>query len=115
MKGLISSSETVGRFEHEGRQWDVCATSEADYDEPRAELVVQLDCFARPADPRARETHVRVPWLPRPAEVREGVSHAEAPELAREIFRRWARQVRASVHRDGNSTTPIHHDTEIHH
>ncbi len=114
MKGLISSSEAVGWFEREGREWEVCATSEADYDEPRSELVVQLDCFARPADPRARETHVSVPWLPRPAEVREGVSHAEAPELAREIFRRWARQVRGSVHHNAKPSTPLHHDTEIH-
>lgn len=85
MKGLISSREAVGWFEREGRQWEVCATSEADYDEPRSELVVQFGCFARPADPRARETHISVAWLPRPAEVREGVSHAEAPELAGDI------------------------------
>lgn len=96
MKRIISSSEIVGQFERDGKEVEVCATSEADFDEATSKLVVVLDCFLRPVGVREKEAHWPATWLPHRQEARETVSHAEAPEVARDVFHRWVRRVRES-------------------
>jgi hypothetical protein len=102
MKRLISSSEIIGLFTREDHEFEVCATGEANFDEGKSELIIELDNFIRPVDLRAKEAHLSADWLPRKRALKESVSQDEAVDLAKDIFQRWVGKVRQSI------PSPIH-------
>ena len=102
MKRLISSSEIIGLFTRDDHEFEVCATGEANFDEGKSELIIELDNFIRPVDLRAKEAHLSADWLPRKLALKESVSQDEAVDLAKDIFQRWVGKVRQSI------PSPIH-------
>ena len=102
MKRLISSSEIIGLFTREDHEFEVCAAGEANFDEGKSELIIELDNFIRPVDLRAKEAHLPADWLPRKRALKESVSQDEAVDLAKDIFQRWVGKVRQSI------PSPIH-------
>ena len=102
MKRIISSSEIIGLFTRDDHEFEVCATGEANFDEGKSQLIVELDSFIRPVDLRAKEAHLAVAWLPRKQTLKESVSPDETVDLAKDIFHRWVGKVRQSV------PSPIH-------
>ncbi len=105
MKKIISSSEIIGSFTRDKRELEVCATGEADFDEVKSQLTMELDSFIRPVDIRVKEEHLAPEWLPKKEILRESVSREEALDLAKEIFHRWVAKVRQSV------PSPMHTNT----
>jgi hypothetical protein len=97
MKRLISSSEIIGLITREDHEFEVCATGEANFDEGKSQLMVELDSFIRPVDLRAKEAHLPADWLPRKQTLKESVTQDEAVDLAKDIFHRWVGKVRQSV------------------
>ena len=97
MKRIISTSEIIGSFTRDEREFEVCATAEANLDESKSQLVVALDSFVRSVDICAKEKHLPADWLPKKQNVKESVSPEEAPDLAKDIFHRWVGKVRQSV------------------
>ncbi len=104
MKRVISTSEIIGSFARDGREFEVCATAEADFDETSSQLQLELDSFIRPVDLRSKEKHLPTDWLPKKQNLKESVSQDEATDLAKEIFHRWVGKVRQSV------PLPIHNN-----
>ncbi len=102
MKRVFSTSQIIGPFRRGGQDLEACATGEAQYDEERSKLVMELDSFVRPANLRSKEEHFQTGWLPTKQSFIESVSPDEAPDLARDIFHRWVGTVRQSV------TSPVH-------
>jgi len=100
---IISSSEIIGQFTRDEHEFEVCATAEANFDEPQSQLLMELDSFVRPVDIRLKEQHLPAEWLPKKQRFKESVSHEEAVELAKDIFHRWVGKVRQSI------PVPIHH------
>lgn len=102
MKRIISTSEILGSFTREDREFEVCASAEADFDDANSRLLIDLDSFIRPVDMRAKEKHLPADWLPGKQSLKESVSQDDAVELAKDIFHRWVGKVRQSV------PSPIH-------
>jgi hypothetical protein len=97
MKRIVCASEIVASFTKEKEELEVCATEEANFDEGRSQLLVELNSFVRPVDPRSKLKVFVADWLPKKQSLRESVSQEEAAEVAREIFHRWAGKVREAV------------------
>ena len=104
MKRIISTSEIIGSFTRGENEFEVCATAEADFDEAKSQLLLELDSFIRPVDIRSKEKHLPTDWLPKKQRLKESVSQDEAVTLAKEIFHRWVGKVRQSV------PLPIHNN-----
>lgn len=102
MKRIISSSEIIGSFTRDDHEFEVCASAEADFDEAKSQLLLDLDSFIRPVDIRSKEKHLPADWLPKKESLKESVSQEDAVSLAKEIFHRWVGKVRQSV------PSPIH-------
>lgn len=102
MKRIISTSEIIGSFTRDDHEFEVCASAEADFDEEKSQLLLDLDSFIRPVDIRSKEKHLPADWLPKKQSLKESVSRDEAVELTKEIFHRWVGKVRQSV------PSPIH-------
>jgi hypothetical protein len=102
MKRIFSSSQIIGPFTRDKQALQACATAEAQYDEERSQLVIELDSFVRSANLRAKEEHLHTNWLPKKQSLTESVSADEAPDLARDIYHRWIGRVRQSV------ASPVH-------
>jgi hypothetical protein len=97
MKKIYSSSQIVGGFTVGKKEFEACATGDAQFDEENSRLVMNLDSFIRPVDLVSKEEHLQAGWLPQTENVREGVSSEEAPDLAREIFHRWVHKVQQAM------------------
>jgi hypothetical protein len=97
MKRVIDTSEALGRVEVPEGVCELCASADAGFDEVASRLVVRLEAFLRPADLLAKERHFRASWLPENEIVTESVAREECHEVAREIFQRWVRKVRAAA------------------
>lgn len=104
MKRIISTSEIIGSFTRDEREFEICATAEAEFDESKSQLLLSLDSFIRPVDIRSKEQHLSADWLPKKQSLKESVSQDEAVDLAKEIFHRWVGKVRQSV------PSPIHNN-----
>ena len=102
MKRIISTSEIIGSFTRGEHKFEVCATAEADFDESKSQLLLDLDSVVQPVDIWSKEHHLPADWLPKKQQLKESVSQDEAVELAKEIFHRWVGKVRQSV------PSPIH-------
>ena len=97
MKRIFSTTQIVGPFRMGGEDFEVYAIGEAQYDEERSQLVLELDSLVRPVNFRSREQHLHADCLPKKQLFKESVSQDEAPELARDIFHRWVGTVRQSI------------------
>ena len=97
MKRVIAISEALGTVDTADGSCEVCASSDAGYDETNGRLIVTLDAFLRTTSLRAKEKQFRTDWLPKPEIVTERVEQGEAGEVARDIFHRWARKVREAA------------------
>ena len=96
MKTILSTSEIIGFVAHAESELEICATAEANFDEGKSQMEVELNSFVRPVDDYSREKPVCPCWLPKKQTAREIVSRSEALELARDIFHRWVGRVRQS-------------------
>jgi hypothetical protein len=102
MKQAINTSEVLGVVDLPEGRCELCASSEASFDEGTGRLIVQLEAFLRPSDLRAKERHFRASWIPVDETVSESVGREECHEVAREVFHRWVRKVREAA-------PPLHH------
>ena len=93
MKRIYSSSQIIGGFTKEEKEFEVCATAEGQFDEERSQLLMELDSFVRAVDLVAKEEHLQAGWLPKKERLKESVSLEEAPDMAREIFHRWVHKI----------------------
>jgi hypothetical protein len=97
MKRIISISEVVESRAAPQGTLEVLATAEADYDEAKALLLVELDSFAKIADRRGHDERVAQAGLPAKQTVRETVGPEDAVSAAKDIFHRWAGRVRQAM------------------
>ena len=97
MKQVIDTSEVLGTLETPEGIREVCVSADAQFDEGAGRLVVKLEAFLRNTDLVSKEKRFPAGWLPKPETVRESVGPDETVELAREIFHRWVRKVRAAA------------------
>lgn len=97
MKRIISAIEILGTFEEGAREYEVCATVDAGYEEPKSQLVTTLESFLRPVDIRAKEERLPADWLPAKERVRESMPLGDALAAAREVFHHWVGRVRRSI------------------
>ena len=96
MKTILSTSEIIGFVTREENELEICATAQANFDEGKSQMEVELDSFVRPLDDHSPEKPICPCWLPKKQTARETVSRCEALELARDIFHRWVVLVRQS-------------------
>ena len=97
MRKILSTSEIVQDLDLEVEPKELCAAAEADYDDRKLTLVVKLDAFVRQVHHAGPDVCSRPDWLPKPETLREGVGPDEASDMARDIFRQWAKKVRGSA------------------
>jgi hypothetical protein len=97
MKKLISSSEIVESVHGNGGEWEVCAATEANYDESDWRVVVELETFFRKASMSGDGEVRQLPWLPGKSRVTEHAPREEPNQVARDVFASWARKVRHSI------------------
>lgn len=97
MKRVIDTSEVLGTTELPEGNCELCATAEADYHDDTRQLIVHLDSLLRTTDARTPERHPPAHWLPKPETICESVRLDESMDVARDIFHRWARKVRAAA------------------
>ena len=97
MKRIYSGSQIIGTFSTDEKEFEACATAEAQFDEEHSLLLMELDSFIRRVDLVSKEEHLQVGWLPKKESIRETVSLEEAPDLAREIFHRWVHKIQQAM------------------
>ena len=97
MKGVIDTSEVLGTVDLPEGTCELCAAADARYDAEARRLSVQLTSFLRTTDLRTKEKRFSAPWLPKEETITESVSLEESVDVAREIFQRWVRKVRAAA------------------
>jgi len=97
MKKIYSTNQIIGGFRNGKSDLEVCATAEADFDEERSQLLIELDSFVRPVDLRSKETHLKTGWVPKKQSFTETVSPEQAPDLAREILHRWVHRIQQMI------------------
>ena len=97
MKRVIDTSEVLGTVDLPEGRCEVCASADAGYDEAQGRLVVAVDSFVRSANLLAKERHFKTAWLPKAESITENVGPEEAGAVARDIFHRWVRKVRAAA------------------
>jgi hypothetical protein len=97
MKRVIDTSEVLGTIDLSSGSCELCAAADANYDEETHQLVIRLNSFLRTTDLRSKEKQMSANWLPHSETVVESVGSDEALELARDIFHRWVRKVRATA------------------
>ena len=97
MKRIISMSRIVESREVTKGTREVIASAEAEFDEGKSELVIDLDSKVQVTDAHGHDTLVTQDWLPARETVREHLSLSDAPDASKEIFERWAHKVRESI------------------
>jgi hypothetical protein len=97
MRKVLSSSEIIQDLDLEVEPKELCAAAEADYDDRQSALVIKLDAFVRQVHHAGPDVCSRPDWLPKAETLRERVPSDEASDMARDIFQRWTKKVRASV------------------
>src|SRR4051812_11132497 len=50
MKTILSTNEIIGFVAHSESELEICATAEANFDEGKSQMEVELDSFVRPVD-----------------------------------------------------------------
>jgi len=97
MRRVVSSSEIVGNCECQGLSMDVSAHSDAYYEEATSTLQVKLMAEVEPADNEFHSSWPHPDWLPAKQTVQEHLPYEDALQVAKEIFRNWARKVREAM------------------
>ena len=95
MKSIIDTSEILGTVALRNGQAEVCASAEASH--ASGKVAVRLDAFLRPIHVHGKEERLSADWLPHPETITESVSLEEASEVARDIFHKWVRKIRAAT------------------
>lgn len=95
MESSISISEIIGTI-YNG-DVEVCATADTAYDRAQQKVIVTLKAFARRVSVHGHGEPVSEPWLPANEQVTEHLPREEAGSFAKDVFRSWAKKVRASV------------------
>jgi hypothetical protein len=94
MKRVISISEIVAPVQIDSDACEVWASAEADYDEAKKELKVELGAFLRRSKDNNR---LAASWLPPDEKVTEQVEFQDASPAAKEIFGDWVHRVRRAI------------------
>ncbi len=94
MKRVVDTIEVLGTLDQPGGACEVCATAQAEYDDPSGRLTVRTQAFLRPCDLLVKEKHFRTDWLPTNETITESVAPEETHDAARSIFHHWVRKVR---------------------
>jgi hypothetical protein len=97
MKRIISAIEVLGTFAQGEREYEVCATVDAGYEEPKSQLVTTLESYVRPVGPGVKDERLPAEWLPAQERIRESMPLGDALAAAREVFHYWVNRVRESV------------------
>lgn len=97
MKRISDTSEMLGVVETPEGLRELCASAEANYDEEMERLMVKLEAFLRNVDLVTKERRFTANWLPKAETLCESVGPEDASEVAREIFHRWVRKIRAAA------------------
>ncbi len=97
MTHLISISENISPPQRIGDRGEVFATAEASFDRKSSRLQVKLESFAWRPGFDVDGNQPPVDWLPQPKTLTKSVSQEEATHVAKEIFNKWAREVRKKV------------------
>ena len=97
MKRIISISRIVESRKLAKGTREVIASGEAEFDEGKSELVLDLDSKVILTDARGHETRLAEEWLPHRETVHEHMDLGEAPDAAKEIFERWSGKVREAI------------------
>ena len=97
MKRIISMSRIVESREVATGPREIIASAEAEFDEGKSDLVIDLDSRAIITDAHGHETQVAEEWLPHRETVHEHMDLAETTAAAREIFERWSGKVRGAI------------------
>lgn len=97
MKRIISMSRIVESREVTKGTREVIASAEAEFDERKSELVIDLDSKVQVTDALGHDTLATQDWLPARETVREHMPLSDAPDASKEIFERWAHKVRESI------------------
>lgn len=93
MKRILNVLEVLGLVEAQGNNYELCASADATLDQDAHKLHVRLQSHLRPV--HAAQPPATIPsWLPREENLIENSNEEEALDLARDIFRRWARKTR---------------------
>jgi hypothetical protein len=69
MKTIATLVESVASKELKDAVYEVWATADAQYDDGRSELQVELDSFVRPTDIRLKDVRIDPKWLPKKEKV----------------------------------------------
>ena len=97
MNEIFNTREILGTLELPEGECELSASAVAEYAEGSGNLVVRLDAAVHPRHADRNNSAISVGWLPKGQTVSEFSPIDEAGEIARDIFRRWVRQVRASA------------------
>lgn len=89
--------EIVGTVEKNHQTYDVCATADAQYDESKAKLVINLDRFLRIRDISQKEEPLEENWMPKKNHIEYTLEHAEITPTLDEVFNFWSKRVRSSI------------------
>lgn len=94
---VASLSESVASKQLKDGIYEIWATAEAEYDDTRSELRIELDSFVRPTDIRVKDLKIATDWLPCKGKVAEHVSREEAVAQTKEVFESWVRKIRRHI------------------
>ena len=97
MNEILKIREILGTLELPEGECELSASAVAEYAEGTGNLVVRLDAAVHPCDTHYRDLALTLDWLPKGQTVSEFSPIEEAGEIARDAFRRWVRQIRASA------------------
>ncbi len=97
MRRILSISEVVDTLVFPDGAFEVLATGDANYDEDRAQMEIQLDSRFRPVEAKSDGRCPLPAHLPPRDTVKVGLEWQEALPAARDIFRDWAKRVHQSV------------------
>ncbi len=97
MKKIISITKVVDRFASGPDEVELRATADAQYDEAKSELIVQLKSFVYPERCATACALSHPDWLSRHQIVNSRVSLEETIPATRDIFHSWVRKLAQSI------------------
>lgn len=96
MKKIISITEVVDCVESGSQELEFRATADAQFDEVKGALVVELKSFVYP-EKCAASSALPQGWRPQVQTVNSVVSWEEAMPAAKDIFHSWVRKLTQSM------------------
>lgn len=115
MKKIISITEVVDRFGSGSEEVEFRATADAQYDEAKNKLIVDLKSFIHPEKCVSSEALSRPGWQPQRQTVNSIVSWEETIPAAKDIFHSWIRKLTQSMSSQSNIQRKESYDSQIQH